>query len=86
MGNLYRSQNGTFVVPGILSALIPGLGQLLKKSTTKALLFFGVWLAWGIVVWFLGWIPILGGLVGTLAGVFLWLVNVLDALFAGEKL
>lgn len=84
MGNLYRSQKGTFVLPGILSALIPGLGQLLKKSTTKAVLFFAVWLSWNIVVWFLGWIPILGGLVGTLAGVFLWFVNVLDALFTGE--
>jgi TM2 domain-containing membrane protein YozV len=84
MGNLYRSQNGTYVVPGILSALIPGLGQLLKKSTTKALMFFAIWLFWGIAVWILGWIPILGGLVGTLAGVFLWFVNVLDALLAGE--
>jgi TM2 domain-containing membrane protein YozV len=84
MGNITRSQNGTYVLPGVLSALIPGLGQLIKKQTGKAVLFFAIWALWGIVVWFLGWIPILGGLAGTLGGVFLWLVNVLDALFNGE--
>jgi hypothetical protein len=85
MGKLYRAENGAYVLPGVLSALIPGLGQLIKKQTGKALMFFGIWLGWGLVVWVLHLIPFFGGLAGWLTGAFLWLVNVLDALLAEEN-
>lgn len=83
MGNIQRTSNGAYVLPGILSAFLPGLGQLIKKQTGKALFFFAIWLGWGLITLAFNWLP-LGGLATWLAGAFLWLVNVLDALFNGE--
>jgi TM2 domain-containing membrane protein YozV len=77
MNNIVKSKNGMYVIPGVASALIPGLGQLLKGHIPKAILFFAVFVAWGLFLgWLISWIP----LVGWIAGPLLWLINVGDAL------
>ena len=69
-----------YVIPAVASALIPGLGQLLKGQISKAVLFFAVWIAWGILAFLVTWIPIVGWILGPL----LWLINVGDALLNGD--
>lgn len=67
-------QDKTHLLPALLSALIPGLGQLVKGHLLKALIF---WVAVSISYWAFGWTWLLFGIYA-----FVWLVNVLDAAFS----
>lgn len=62
------------VVPAVASAIIPGLGQLLKGHLFKAILFWG-----GLIIlkFALGWVPLFWIISG-----LAWLINVLDAAFS----
>jgi TM2 domain-containing membrane protein YozV len=77
MNNIVKSKNGMYVIPAVASAIIPGLGQLIKGHLPKALMFFGIWIAFGIIGFLVTRIPIIGWLIPVL----LWLINVGDALF-----
>lgn len=85
MSNLYKSKNGTFILPGIISALIPGVGQFIKGHIVKGLAVIGVALAYYVVSFVLGWIPLVGGLIWVV-GALAWAINVLDALFSKKDL
>ena len=61
----------------IASALLPGLGQLMKGEPRKAVAVFLIWLACGISL--LRHLPLLGTLVAVVGGVT-WLYAVIDAL------
>jgi TM2 domain-containing membrane protein YozV len=80
MRKLLKNSKGIYPVPAIVSAIFPGVGQMLKGQFVKGLVFLGVYLVWGVIGFFLGLIPFLGGLIGLCAGLFLWAVNILDAL------
>jgi TM2 domain-containing membrane protein YozV len=58
----------TYGVPAILSAILPGLGQLIKGQLVKAVI---IWIASGLVGFFLWWTFIVPFL--------LWAWNVYDA-------
>ncbi|MEM0999899.1 MAG: hypothetical protein AAGN35_22795 [Bacteroidota bacterium] len=82
MSNVTKNSNGVYMVPAIASAIIPGLGQLIKGHFSKAVLFFLIGVAWSIFSFIVTWIP----LVGWVLGPILWLINVGDALLnANEK-
>lgn len=85
MGKMLRSSNGTYLIPGIVSAIFPGVGQLLKRQIGKGVLFLGIYLVWGVIGFLFDLIPIFGGLAGFLVALFLWGVNVLDAFFHDQS-
>jgi hypothetical protein len=66
----------------IASALLPGLGQLMKGDTDKAIALFIVWVACGISV--LRHLPLLGPVIA-LIGAVTWLFAVIDAYVASPR-
>lgn len=83
MGNIIKNKNGTYILPGIISALIPGVGQLIKGHLKKGVAIIVIGLAFYAVQWLLGWIPVVGWVI-TGIGVIGWLINVVDA-FMSKK-
>lgn len=82
MSNITKSKNGKYPIPAIASFFIPGLGQLLKGHLPKAGLFFGIYVAWWLLLGtLLSWIPIIGWIIGPA----LLLINVLDAFVSDHK-
>ena len=80
MSNITKNQNGTYPIPAVASFFIPGLGQLIKGHSTKAVMFFAIWVLWFIVSFFISWIP----LIGWIAGPLLYLINIGDALLSDK--
>ena len=84
MSNLSTRKN-TFILPGIVSAFLPGVGQLLKKHIKKGILFLVLWggfsIVFAILNFLLGWVPLFSWLIGAIGGIA-WLINVLDAFFS----
>ncbi|MFM2376516.1 MAG: hypothetical protein RLZZ165_1613 [Bacteroidota bacterium] len=80
MGILTKSKNGAYVLPAICSAIIPGLGQLIKGQIGKGLVFLGIFFFWGLIAFLPKLLP-LGGLLTSITAIVCWLVNVLDAAF-----
>ena len=77
-----RTVGGVHPVPAVCSALLPGLGQLVKGDTDKGVGVLAVWVVAGSSV--LGALPLLGGVAGLVcAGT--WLYGVADAAFARKK-
>ena len=77
-----RKGGGSGVVPGVASAVVPGLGQLVNGESDKAL---GVFAVWGIAgLGFLGAIPVIGWVAGGVAGAT-WVYGVADGYFTGRK-
>lgn len=85
MSNLIKSKKGTFVLPGIVSAIIPGVGQFIKGHIVKGIAFVVAGIAFSIVSWALGWIPLVSTLIWAV-GVIAWVINVLDALFSSKDM
>lgn len=83
MGNIIKNKNGTYVLPGIVSVFLPGIGQLIKGHVKKGVGIIVLGLAYAVVRWLLGWIPVIGWLIGAI-GVIAWLINVVDA-FMSKK-
>ncbi len=83
MSNLIKNKNGVYILPGIVSIFLPGVGQLIKGHVKKGVLFLVLWAAFWIVSWIIGWIPIIGGIV-TGIGILAGIVNVIDA-FISKK-
>jgi TM2 domain-containing membrane protein YozV len=81
MGILTKSKNGFFAIPAIASAFIPGLGQLIKGHVGKGLVFLGLSIFWGVVVFIPSLIPWFGGTIVFVGTILAWLINVLDAGF-----
>ncbi len=80
MGILTKSKNGFYAIPAIVSAFIPGVGQLIKRQFGKGIAFLGIALLWGYLMYIPGLIPF-SGLPIFLFGLLAWLINVLDAGF-----
>jgi TM2 domain-containing membrane protein YozV len=80
MGILTKSKNGFYTIPAIISAIIPGLGQIIKGHVGKGLVFLALALAWSTITGILGIIPF-SGLPIFLATIGAWAINVLDAAF-----
>jgi len=79
---LVRSSSGSGVLPGVASALIPGLGQLINGEGDKALGVFVVYAVAGAGV--IGAIPIVGWAAGLVAGAT-WIYGVGDAFLRGRR-
>lgn len=77
MGTLTKRKNGIYLIPAVLSGIIPGLGQLLKGHFVKAIV---VYVAVFVIVKLFGWLPLIGWAVAAIA----WLANVLDAAFSNS--
>lgn len=75
MSNITRQ--GTFILPGICSIFIPGLGQLFKGQIGKAIGFFVVV---GVLAFLMKYLPFVWVVWG-----IAWLVNVGDAFFASKR-
>lgn len=75
MSNITR--RGAFILPGICSIFIPGLGQLFKGQIGKAIGMF-------VIIGVLGWLGKYFLLFGIVAGIA-WLINVIDAFFAQKQ-
>lgn len=80
MGILTKSKNGTYTLPAICSAFLPGLGQFIKGHIGKGIVFMAVFFFWGAIMWLPSFLP-LSGLWIPIAGIIAWLINVLDAAF-----
>jgi len=79
----YRGSNrARGVVSGVASAVVPGLGQLLNGDKDKAIGVFVVAAVSG--AGWLGAIPLIGGIAGTVWGVT-WLYGVADGYLTGKK-
>ena len=76
------SDNGPHAVPAICSALLPGLGQMVKGDTDKGIGVLAVWVVTGAGA--LGALPLLGGIAGLVCGAT-WLYGVADAALAKKK-
>jgi hypothetical protein len=76
------SDSGPHAVPALCSALLPGLGQLVKGDTDKGVGVLAVWVVAGSS--FLGALPLLGGVAGLVCGAT-WLYGVADAALAKKK-
>lgn len=83
MSNLIKNKNGVFVLPGIVSIFIPGLGQLIKGHVKKGVAFLALWGAFWIISWIIGWIPLIGPLLSGI-GIIALIINVIDA-FISKK-
>ena len=75
-----RTKSG--LLPAILSALLPGAGQLLNRQSDKAIGVAAVYLVAG-ASW-LGALPLLGPLAGLVAS-GTWLYAVADGYLTGKK-
>ena len=80
MGILTKSKNGAYIVPGIASALLPGLGQLFKGHIGKGIAFLAIFFGWGLIMAIPSILPLSGIWIPLLA-ICAWLINVLDAAF-----
>jgi hypothetical protein len=79
---LVKRGGGTGIVPAACSALLPGLGQLVNGDTDKGV---GVMVTYVVAgAGFIGAIPLIGWLAGTVAGVT-WVYGVADAYIQGRK-
>ena len=77
-----RSDGGLHPIPAVCSALLPGLGQLVKGDTDKGVGLLAVAVVAGSSV--LGALPLLGGVAGLVyAGT--WIYGVADAALARKK-
>ena len=84
MGNalVKRDEGGPHPVPALCSALLPGLGQMVKGDTDKGVGILAVAVVAGSS--FLGALPLLGGVAGLVWGAT-WLYGVADAALAKKK-
>ena len=84
MGNalVKRDDSGPHPVPALCSALLPGLGQMVKGDTDKGVGILAVAVVAGSS--FLGALPLLGGAAALVYGAT-WLYGVADAAFAKKK-
>jgi TM2 domain-containing membrane protein YozV len=73
---------GSGIVPGVASAFLPGLGQLINGEGDKAIGVFAVWGVAGLSL--LGAIPIIGWAAGLVGGAT-WIYGVADGYFTGRK-
>jgi len=80
MGILTKSKNGFYAIPAIVSAIIPGVGQLIKRQFGKGIAFLAIGMLWGYIMYVPGLIPF-SGLPIFLISILAWLINVLDAGF-----
>lgn len=78
MSNLIKSKNGIFILPGIVSIFLPGVGQLIKGHIKKGVTFLVLWAAFWIISWIIGWVPLIGPLLSGI-GVIALIINVIDA-------
>jgi hypothetical protein len=79
---LVKADNGPHAVPALASAVLPGLGQLVKGDTDKGVGMLTVAVVAGSS--YLATLPLLGHLAGILFG-GVWLYSVADAAFARKK-
>ncbi len=86
MGMLTKSKNGAYIVPGIASVFLPGLGQLFKGHIGKGIGFMLVFFGWGLITFIPSILP-LSGLWLPIVALLAWAINVLDAAFnsAGQR-
>jgi len=75
-----RKSLASGLVPGVLSGVIPGLGQLLNGQGDKALGVFAVAAAAGLATQ----LPLIGGIAAVVGGAT-WLYGVGDAYLTGRK-
>jgi TM2 domain-containing membrane protein YozV len=80
MGILTKSRNGVYTIPAIVSAIIPGLGQIIKGQVGKGIVFLVLFFGWGIITAILHILPF-SGLIVFLVSLGAWLINVMDAAF-----
>lgn len=80
MGMLTKSKNGAYIVPGIASVFLPGLGQLFKGHIGKGLIFMAIAFGWGLISFLPSLLP-LSGLWLPIVAIIAWAINVLDAAF-----
>lgn len=73
---------GSGLVPGIASAIVPGLGQLINGQSDKAIGVFVVSVVTGFSV--IRWIPIIGRL-AIVVGAITWVYGVVDAYVTGKN-
>jgi|GEM_PF-2877511 len=85
MSNLIKNKNGIFVLPGIVSIFLPGVGQLIKGHVKKGITFLLATGAFLIVQFLLSWIPLIGWLIGVV-GIIGLVINVLDAFFSKKDI
>ncbi len=79
---LVKADNGPHAVPALASALLPGLGQLVKGDTDKGVGMLAIAVVAGSS--YLASLPLLGSVAGLVwAGT--WLYSVADAAFAKKK-
>jgi TM2 domain-containing membrane protein YozV len=76
-----RSGSGNGVVPGVASAVVPGLGQLINGEGDKAIGVFAVWGIAGLSL--LGAIPLVGTAAWVIGGAT-WLYGVADGYVTGK--
>ncbi|HMG57784.1 MAG TPA: hypothetical protein VK601_29990 [Kofleriaceae bacterium] len=77
-----RRGNGSGIVPAALSAVVPGLGQLINGESDKAL---GVFVVAAVSASsFLGAIPVIGSIAGLVWGAT-WIYGVADGYIEGRK-
>jgi hypothetical protein len=77
-----HSDGGPHAIPALCSALLPGLGQLVKGDTDKGVGILAVAVVAGSS--FIGGLPLLGGVAALVCGAT-WLYGVADAAFAKKK-
>ena len=85
MSNLIKNKNGVFVLPGIVSIFLPGVGQLIKGHVKKGVTFLVLAVGFYIFSWLVGWIPIISGIVSAI-GVIGLIINAIDAFLSKKDL
>lgn len=80
--SLARRNDGPHPVPALCSAVLPGLGQMVKGDTDKGVGILVVAVVAGSS--FVAGLPLVGAAAGVVAGVT-WLYGVVDAAFAKKK-
>lgn len=85
MSNIIKNSKGQFIIPGIVSAFLPGVGQLIKGHLKKGVAIIALGLAFYIINWVLGGLPFIGWLIGG-AGFIGWVINILDAVFSKKDI
>lgn len=79
---LVKAETGVHPVPALCSALLPGLGQMVKGDTDKGVGMLVVAVVAGSS--YLAGLPLIGGLASLAFGAT-WLYSVADAAFARKK-
>ncbi len=79
---LVKRGSGSGVVPGVASALLPGLGQLINGESDKAIGVFAVWVVAGAA--FVTSLPLIGGAAAVIAG-GTHLYGIIDGYFTGKR-